>query len=275
MKKNSLPPKICGYCGKEFKHNKSKAPGKKYCGRKCAKLAQKVRSQSKLKPEKEIKCNICGNIFYTKTYNAKLCSQPCRNLYYLIKEPPAWVKHRSFLCECAWCGSKFEAPKSNAKYCTKECRDKEHNKKVERLCYECGCTVNIRLQYSKNKKDDEISCRKCISKKNKMRSMMPTVTPEILNRNKAVFGKELNYWLLDGFGTGASQKIMDRDGWKCYICGKEKNLHVHHIIPRNRGGEHTPENLITLCGSCHRNIESGDVDKAIRACTRRALNNIK
>jgi hypothetical protein len=35
-------------------------------------------------------------------------------------------------------------------------------------------------------------------------------------------------------------------------CGRTRFLEVHHIEPRNTGGANRPENLVTLCGSCHR-----------------------
>lgn len=34
-----------------------------------------------------------------------------------------------------------------------------------------------------------------------------------------------------------------------------KKLDVHHKTPRRAGGTDDPENLITFCKSCHRNIE--------------------
>jgi len=64
-----------------------------------------------------------------------------------------------------------------------------------------------------------------------------------------------------------SLKVKDKEFHKvCECCGKETNLHVHHIIPRDEGGPHIPENLITLCGSCHRSVESGNVEKIIKKC---------
>jgi len=45
--------------------------------------------------------------------------------------------------------------------------------------------------------------------------------------------------------------ILQRDGWRCQVCGKRSNLEVHHQQFRNRSGEDTEENLITLCHNCH------------------------
>ncbi len=48
--------------------------------------------------------------------------------------------------------------------------------------------------------------------------------------------------------------ILERDGWRCQICGSMMGLEVHHITPRGRMGDDTEENLITLCWGCHRNV---------------------
>ena len=51
-------------------------------------------------------------------------------------------------------------------------------------------------------------------------------------------------------------KIKDRDGHKCQICGKRlepRNCHAHHIIPRQiRGMRWDVNNGITLCYAHHK-----------------------
>ena len=42
----------------------------------------------------------------------------------------------------------------------------------------------------------------------------------------------------------------------CVICGTNKNLHHHHIIPVSRGGDDHQHNFITLCGEHHAFIHS-------------------
>lgn len=67
------------------------------------------------------------------------------------------------------------------------------------------------------------------------------------------------------------REALERDGYTCQNCGKsptelERNPDVHHIKrvrdfdrPQNA---HTLENVITLCRSCHRNVEAGNVEIA-------------
>lgn len=50
------------------------------------------------------------------------------------------------------------------------------------------------------------------------------------------------------------KQIHRRDGYRCRLCGDDDaQLHVHHNTYENYGEERL-EDLITLCGSCHRNF---------------------
>ena len=53
-----------------------------------------------------------------------------------------------------------------------------------------------------------------------------------------------------GFSETLRQAIKDRDDRKCVICSRTKILHVHHIDASLTN--HAPQNLVTLCISCHR-----------------------
>lgn len=53
-------------------------------------------------------------------------------------------------------------------------------------------------------------------------------------------------------------EILQRDGFACQHCGdKESELHVHHTIytPKTEPWEHESESLITLCTTCHGDVE--------------------
>jgi len=38
---------------------------------------------------------------------------------------------------------------------------------------------------------------------------------------------------------------------KCYICGRQNHLTLHHLIPKSLGGSDAPSNLVCLCENCH------------------------
>ncbi len=50
------------------------------------------------------------------------------------------------------------------------------------------------------------------------------------------------------------RQVLERDRWRCQLCGRLADLHIHHIHPRSRLGDDAEENLITLCIHCHRDI---------------------
>ncbi len=60
--------------------------------------------------------------------------------------------------------------------------------------------------------------------------------------------------------------VLWRDGHKCRCCaGKSKDpvLEVHHLESRLTGGD-SPDNLVTLCRTCHEGYHSGTVDLKLK-----------
>jgi hypothetical protein len=45
--------------------------------------------------------------------------------------------------------------------------------------------------------------------------------------------------------------LLEAKGARCSDCGDTVGLHLHHIIPKFRGGNDAPDNLLVLCSSCH------------------------
>ena len=67
-------------------------------------------------------------------------------------------------------------------------------------------------------------------------------------------GEQLGFW-------NVREYVLFRDGHKCQCChGKSKDpvLNVHHIESRRTGGN-APNNLITLCKTCHKGYHKGTV----------------
>lgn len=55
--------------------------------------------------------------------------------------------------------------------------------------------------------------------------------------------------------------VLNRDNYKCQICGKEHTrLEVHHIVFRSTGGSDRIDNLVTLCSDCHKKIHNGEIE---------------
>ena len=63
-------------------------------------------------------------------------------------------------------------------------------------------------------------------------------------------------------GYNAREYVLFRDGYKCRCCkGKSKDniLNAHHIESRKTGGN-APNNLVTLCKTCHEKYHKGLID---------------
>lgn len=54
---------------------------------------------------------------------------------------------------------------------------------------------------------------------------------------------------------------LARDG-RCLICGTVEQLTTHHCIPRRLCPVNAPENLVTVCRTCHDLIEDLDAVSA-------------
>ncbi|MFF8398759.1 HNH endonuclease [Streptomyces sp. NPDC016172] len=56
-------------------------------------------------------------------------------------------------------------------------------------------------------------------------------------------------------------RVLKRDDYRCVVCGRrprdhlDVELHVHHLIPARMSGPTAEDNLVTLCGSCHKGLE--------------------
>lgn len=67
-------------------------------------------------------------------------------------------------------------------------------------------------------------------------------------------GEQLDFW-------NVREYVLFRDGHVCQCCkgkSKDKILNVHHIESRKTGGN-APNNLITLCETCHKGYHKGTV----------------
>jgi len=52
------------------------------------------------------------------------------------------------------------------------------------------------------------------------------------------------------------RQVLERDGWRCQLCGSMAGVEVHHIERRSQAGADAEQNLITLCSACHRRAHS-------------------
>jgi len=85
------------------------------------------------------------------------------------------------------------------------------------------------------RKADLLAWKKNLKKKN-----------DLPKKTYAEFLKS-NYW------KRVRKKVLKRDNYKCYICGSEDRLNVHHGTYAHYRMEHKHlSDLVTLCESCHK-----------------------
>lgn len=58
------------------------------------------------------------------------------------------------------------------------------------------------------------------------------------------------------------QRVWERDGGRCIVCGSSMAMPNAHYIPRSKGGLGIEENVVTLCTSitpnhCHERFDKG------------------
>lgn len=75
-------------------------------------------------------------------------------------------------------------------------------------------------------------------------------------------GEQMGFW-------NVREYVLARDGHKCQHCkGKsgDKILNVHHLESRKTGGD-SPNNLITLCETCHKAYHRGEFELKLKRGT--------
>jgi len=59
------------------------------------------------------------------------------------------------------------------------------------------------------------------------------------------------------YGVSFRQRVAERDGLKCKVCGFDVTVHAHHIVPISEDGPDESENGIMLCPHCHSLAHAG------------------
>lgn len=242
---------VCAKCQNEFF---SKIPNTKYCSYSCYDNAY-----SNI-------CIVCDKEFNSRYPNTEYCSDSCRrNLY---------------INTCISCSKEFRSMSNNAKFCSSKCMK--------------TCTIEVICEYCKKAfKKSSIStvrvcstkCRSLLEKDNyrkRKNSKMLTKSnyedivtynvKEIIQKGidgRNNFGISRNYYI-DGFTSLRKTEVQERDNYTCRVCGKANSLEVHHIVKAIHGGDSKLDNLITLCISCHRAIDTLDIEYALKKCINNA-----
>lgn len=236
----------CHCCGNIFLADRKT---REYCSRSCA--SKKKMGSVKI-------CKMCGIEFIERTrgtHDANIfCSRKCSYEYIKVNANPKPKTCPVYFRYCMICGNIFTSKRPHRNICSLDkCNKKntsnrsyENSKskkiEVERTCKECG---KVFIPEYGNKR--RLFCSQTCLEKHAKR---------IWKTTRRARKKNVTYETFDPL------KILERDKWKCKLCGiktpKSKRGTVHsnapevdHIIPLALGGSHAPGNVQCLCRACN------------------------
>lgn len=220
--------KQCVYCHKVFE---AKHMDALYCSFECKKQAL----------SKE--CVVCGKLFLPTHKRKNTCSAMCRKIHQSNK--------KTFSCK--WCKKLFEVSEIKdviqpLSFCSKMCENAYYKKRKNPQPLKRSSSQNL------------------LSVKRSIQALVTILIEPRLEVERR-FGSyyDVNQ---ETFSENLKEYVRKRDGYKCAVCGFDQQLEVHHKIPRRLGGQNDEDNLVTLCTSCHRAIETGDIRHATERCFR-------
>jgi DNA-directed RNA polymerase subunit RPC12/RpoP len=107
------------------------------------------------------------------------------------------------------------------------------------LCMDCGTEINVSWKVDTTK---GVRCPVCRGRY------------EVQGKNEYDRVHRVEYFNKTAYGN-VRNFILERDGYKCRLCGETKHLIVHHINEQSYHStdnpDNSPDNLTTLCNSCH------------------------
>jgi len=197
---------------------------------------------------------------------------------------------------CEECGSDYVSRTKSPgieRFCGKKCNTKFWNRKTRekipkiqnppKSCIVCGALFTPRPNQYKRTQTCSFKCSRISAEdiRSGKRAAKRNTTPKICEICHAKYevgismpwenrrfcsqkcackssGKKRYKKVQHELYDGNCHPCRKRDGFKCVRCGGKKSLHVHHIDGSGQTSEpnHALENLVTLCGSCHKSMHA-------------------
>jgi 5-methylcytosine-specific restriction endonuclease McrA len=192
-------------------------------------------------------CQRCGEPFVPVTryrtvagYKGIYCSRRCAN----AAMAQARLMPRT-TCICAICGAAFSLrttlliPSQRiGTYCSVTCRSVGRRHTATRQCELCGASFTRRASPSRPRRFCSHSCAITHAR------LHPESSPLYID------GSQYRVYTA-GFTAALKQRIRQRDGGVCQLCGRlaGRSWTIHHIDGRK--DDHAAGNLVLLCRSCH------------------------
>jgi hypothetical protein len=222
----------CEVCGDSFEVHTSRVDEARFCSESCngkwreENIVGSNHPRWKDDTTTELECDYCCDVF-TREESAvnehNFCDTEClsnwRSEYFSGKDNPYWDKGDVEVAECSYCGNEVRL--------TKRGRIESNHNFCDRGCY---------AQWQKEvQTKEEHPCWKDV--------LYTSITDAVRN----TYSEES--W------SNISESFRSKSNG-CEICSASKELIVHHIVPIQSGGTNGKYNLMCLCKSCHRSVES-------------------
>ena len=202
-----------------------------------------------------IKCKECGKEFEKAYFNQVYCSKQCKSDFNNRKNRDKFKANNKYpngfgFTDCVMCGKEFEKASAISKYCSVSCRNKYYR------------------ELSKTKKEKE-DIKNNIYTSDIEEMVYELIDLGVKGRDNTI-SSNYKYHMIN---ESLRHKISHRDNYSCRVCNTDTNLEIHHIVKLIHGGNNSSSNLITLCKSCHRAIDTLNLEHATTKCLNNFIKN--
>lgn len=165
--------------------------------------------------------------------------------------------------KCAFCSKEFTVPKHRKqKTCSKSCGHKllHRNDPPAQQNFECDYCKKTFVEYPSKRRGKSTFCsRECSTQYLRKYHVREGKNNPSWKGGRYSYKRYGPHYLFDrNHSLHMAVKLRDRE--ICRLCSSNKNLHVHHAD--FDGKNHSMNNLITLCASCHRKVEVHKIQTA-------------
>lgn len=229
----------CDICGSQFT---PKVKWQKRCSKECGYEAEvrQARERGRVKKgfydrDRTKTCDVCGASFQLKTPNQMRCSEDCARVANAEKERVYREKNRGRIAATA-----------------KAWRDANRDRRLETIRKWHQENRDHEREYARNryKTNQDVRARASEYKRNNRQRYT-----EYENRRRAI---KMQAWVEDVDLV----TLIKRKGFACGICGRltfpsikdryhPLSVHIDHIVPLSKGGEHSYANCQVAHASCN------------------------
>lgn len=239
----------CLGCGVEFPSRVNGGRPRKFCSPACQQASLATGSRA-------CDCSDCGAQFTAGSRGPKpsRCAN-CRRSGLAAERKRAACEH---------CGAAYVLARTGQKFCSDRCREQSYRKGgVKFVNKSCEyCSVELGSVHPQKR-----FCGGNCARKFREADMTPGERRARWERKRANWQRRRA--LKKGATVGPPFTILDvisRDGWQCSLCGEvvdgslvypdPRSLSLDHVVPLNRGGEHSLTNAALAHLEC--NVIKGD-----------------